>query len=66
MYIRALSGFQILSSTEKYFILEDIRCSSLSVNSVTIYPASIYMLKMNNINTSKGCEISSKLAITTP
>ena len=41
------------------------RAIFLNVN-IQNYPAGIYLLKVNNINTRARCEICSKLTIKTP
>ena len=50
----------------KVLIKLDPQCNEYNAGKITLYPAHIYLFKVNNRNTRKRYEMSSKLTIKTP
>ena len=50
----------------KVLIKLDPQCNEYNTGKITLYPANIYLFKVNNRNTRKRYEMSSKLTIKTP
>ena len=59
------SLFMTLKFQFKVICLTETSCSDKSINH-NLYPAGIYLLKVNNRNTGTRCEICPKLTINTP